>query len=209
MGVDWRGVYAIVDPACCGGRPVEEVADGLLAGGAAVLQLRVKDGIADRRLAALGHTLAERCRAAGKPFVVNDRPDIARIVGADGLHLGQDDLTVADARQIVGSMPIGVSTHDEAQVARAIADGADLIGFGPVFTTRTKERPDPVVGLETLRRACAASAVPVVAIGGITIENVAAVARAGAALVAAISALAAARDPEAATRRFREELDGW
>ena len=208
MGVDWRGVYAIVDPACCGGRPVSEVAEDLLRGGAAVLQLRVKEPLPDRELVGLARALAAQCRGARRPFVVNDRADIARIVGADGLHLGQDDVSVEEARRVVGSMPIGVSTHDEAQVERAIASGADLIGFGPVFATTTKERPDPVVGVEALRRVCAASPVPVVAIGGITLDNVAEVARAGAPLAAAISALAGAPEPEAATRRFAEEA-GW
>ena len=209
MAVDWRGVYAIVDPACCGGRSVEDVAAALLAGGAAVLQLRVKQPMPDRDLVALARALRDRCRSAGRPFVVNDRADVARVVGADGLHLGQDDIELEDARRIVGGIPIGVSTHDPTQAARAVSDGADLIGFGPVFSTRTKERPDPVVGVDALRRVCASSAVPVVAIGGITSDNVRAVAAAGAPLAAAISALTGAPDPEAATRRFAEELEGW
>jgi len=129
------------------------------------------------------------CTHAEVPFVVNDRADIARLVRADGLHLGQDDLSIEDARGVVGDMQIGVSTHTLEQAVRADAEGADLIAFGPVFQTKTKENPDPVVGLRALEQVCQAVSRPVVAIGGITPENASETRRAGARYVAVISAL--------------------
>ncbi len=208
MGIEWRGLYAIVDPAACGGRPVEEVADRILAGGCGALQLRVKEGLGDRDLLAMAREVRSRCSRAAVPFVMNDRADLARVVDADGLHLGQEDLSVADARRVVGAMPIGVSTHDEAQADRAVEAGADLIGFGPVFETTTKNDPDPVVGLEALSRVCARVRVPVVAIGGMDVERARGAARAGARLVAAVSAVCAAADPTAAARAMHRAAGG-
>ena len=116
------------------------------------------------------------CRAAGVPFCVNDRLDVALAVGADVVHLGQDDLPLADAQRVraVAGRPdllIGFSTHNLAQALAAAAGGADYIGFGPVFGTRSKLNPDPTVGLEALAEVCGAVAVPVVAIGGITLDG--------------------------------------
>lgn len=194
-----RGLYAIVDPERCLGRDPLEVADAILRAGCAMLQLRAK-GLPDRDRLALALAMGARARACGVPFVVNDRPDLALLAGADMLHLGQDDLPIAEARRIVGAMPIGRSTHDLAQAREAVAEGADLIGFGPVFTTRSKERPDPTVGTERLAEVVRAIMIPVVAIGGITAENAAAVRSTGAPLWAVISAIGEAYDPEAAAR---------
>jgi thiamine-phosphate pyrophosphorylase len=203
-----RGLYAIVDPAVAQGRDPERLAEAILRGGCAVLQLRMKTG-ADRDRLALARRLAARCRAAGVPFVVNDRPDLALLVGADGLHLGQDDLPVAEARRLVGpAVRIGASTHDEAQAMRAVEDGADVVAFGPVFATTSKERPDPVVGVERLASVCAASAAPVVAIGGITLERAPALVRAGVRWGAVIGALASADDPEPVARALHRALGG-
>jgi thiamine-phosphate pyrophosphorylase len=136
-------------------------------------------------------------------FVVNDHPALALRVGADGVHLGQDDMPIEAARALCGSrLAIGLSTHDLAQARDAATRGADLIGFGPVFATASKHNPDPVVGLDGVRAACAAVSIPVVAIGGITVANVADVARAGAAMAAAIGALCGAEHPEAAAARM-------
>jgi thiamine-phosphate pyrophosphorylase len=133
---------------------------------------------------------------------VNDRLDVALAVGADAVHLGQDDLPLADARRVAqGRLLIGVSTHDEAQVRAAVAGGADYLGFGPVYATGTKENPDPVQGTAGLARAVAAAGgVPIVAIGGITVERAAEVAAAGATAACAIAAVNGAKDPEAAGR---------
>lgn len=197
-----RGLYAIVDPEHVGGRDPLEVASAILRGGCAVLQLRAKR-LADRELLGLARAMRALCVKEGVPFVLNDRADLARLVEADGLHLGQDDLRVSEARLLVGSMPIGISTHDLAQAEAAVRDGADLIGFGPVFPTATKENPDPVVGLERLQALCRRSPVPVVAIGGIGLDTVAAVAAAGAHSAAIISAINQAPDIEAAARHVQ------
>lgn len=202
-----RGLYAIVDPERCGGREPLEVAEAILRGGCAVLQLRAKRA-SDRERLSLMRALRVRAHAHGVAFVVNDRPDLAVLADADGLHLGQDDLTIADARRIVGAMPIGRSTHDLAQARAAVAEGADLIGFGPVFPTTSKENPDPVVGLERLTDVVRAVDVPVVAIGGVSASNAELVRASGAALAACIAALGEAADPEQAARSLHRVLRG-
>lgn len=202
-----RGLYAIVDPAACGARDPERVAQAILAGGCARLQLRVKGG-SDAGWLALARKLRGRCATAGVPFIVNDRPDLALLVGADGLHLGQDDLPIAEARRIVGDLEIGRSTHDEVQARAAVAEGADLVAFGPVFATRSKEARDPTVGLERLASVCATSSRPVVAIGGLTLETAARVAGAGASFGAAIGAVCGAADPESAARALHHAFGG-
>jgi thiamine-phosphate pyrophosphorylase len=209
---DWvRGYYAIVDlPAPAGGAvdsraqllsQIEPRAEALLAARPCCLQLRAKSlGAAAMRDAALW--LKDRCRAAGVPFCVNDRLDVALAVGADAVHLGQDDLPLADARGIAaGRLLIGFSTHNPAQAAAAAAGGADYIGFGPIFNTRSKLRADPTVGVQGLRAVTTALSIPVVAIGGITLDTVASVAAAGAAAAAVIAAVNDAPDPTAAGRQ--------
>ncbi len=179
-------LYAIIDPAMSN-EPLF-LAGRALDAGCALLQLRAKH-LDDRAFVSLAIELRDACRRRGVGFVINDRADIAKIVGADGLHLGQDDLGVADARRVVGQMQIGVSTHDLGQAQRAERDGADLIAFGPVFATQSKKNPDPVVGLHTLAEVCRVVARPVVAIGGITPENAGETLEAGASYIAVISAL--------------------
>jgi len=131
---------------------------------------------------------------------VNDDLEVALAAGADAVHLGQDDMPLAEARRLAGpALRIGVSTHNLEQVAHAVAGGADYLGFGPVFPTGSKANPDPVVGLAGLAAAVAAAApVPVVAIGGITPERAAAVAAAGARAACAISAVNRDADVRAA-----------
>jgi thiamine-phosphate pyrophosphorylase len=179
-------LYAIIDLQVAQA-PIE-LAERALEEGCAWLQLRAKKSD-DRTWLETASALRERCTRADTPFVINDRADIARIVGADGLHLGQDDLRIEDARMVVGDMKIGVSTHDLDQALQANAEGADLIAFGPVFGTATKENPDPAVGLESLAAVCRSVQRPVVAIGGITPENAAETLHAGARYIAVISAL--------------------
>lgn len=193
------GLYAIVDPAACRERSPIDVARAILRGGCAVLQLRDKLS-GDRVVLETALAIGALCREAGVPFVVDDRVDVALACGADGVHLGQDDLPLTVARRLAPKLSIGVSTHGPAQLVRAGEEGADLVGFGPVFATRSKEQPDPVVGLDGLASAVRASRVPVVAIGGIDASNVALVRRTGASLFAVISAVCGADDPEAAAR---------
>jgi thiamine-phosphate pyrophosphorylase len=203
-----RGLYAIVDPDFCAGRDVMRVAEAILEGGCAVLQLRAKR-LQPEVLEALAIGLRDRCRSAGVPFVLNDFVEFARRIGADGLHLGQTDLPLPAARALVGSeMAIGLSTHGLAQAKRAMALGADLIGFGPVFATSTKKDPDPVVGLDGLREVCGTLPLPVVAIGGITLARASSVVQAGASMAAAISAVCGAPDPRGAARALHRMLGG-
>jgi thiamine-phosphate pyrophosphorylase len=193
------GFYAVLD------RDDPELAERLVAisgAGARVLQVRLKPA-GTREIHAAAVMAREITRRHGALLVVNDRLDLAIAVGADGVHLGQGDLPLADARRLCeragASLFIGVSTHDDDQVRAAVAAGADYLGFGPVYPTRTKQNPDPVQGIRGLTRAVAvAGAVPVVAIGGIGPDNVAAVARAGAAAACAIAAVNTAADVAAA-----------
>jgi thiamine-phosphate pyrophosphorylase len=192
------GLYAIVDPEHTGGRDPVGVARAVLRGGCALLQLRAK-GLRDRELLELARAVRQECAGAGVPFIVNDRADVALLAGADGVHLGQDDLPVVAAQRLLGpDALLGISTHDVGQATEAFRLPVDLIAYGPVFATRTKERPDPIVGLTALAAVTQASPVPVVAIGGITEATAAEVYQAGATWVAAISALGEAPDPEAA-----------
>ncbi len=198
-----RGLYGMVDVGR-GAPPAGRLARALLDGGATVLQLRMKGASAADMLAVVDE-LRPLARARGAALIVNDRLDVALAGGADGVHLGQDDLPLAAARAVIAAAGragflVGVSTHDEAQAAAAAAGGADYLGFGPVFATATKANPDPVVGVDRLAAVCRAVAVPVVAIGGITVERAAEVARAGAAAAALIAAVNRAPDPVAAAR---------
>jgi thiamine-phosphate pyrophosphorylase len=178
-----RGFYAVLD------RDDPAWADLLLAARPCALQIRMKSASASEVLAA-ARRVRDAVHRAGALLIINDRVDLALVSGADGVHLGQTDLPLAAARQIAPGLLIGVSTHDEDQVRAAVAAGADYLGYGPVFPTRTKDNPDPVQGIQALARACAlANLTPVVAIGGIAPANVTAVAAAGAAAACAISAV--------------------
>jgi thiamine-phosphate pyrophosphorylase len=189
-----RGFYAIVDPERCAGRDPDRIAHAILDGGCAALQLRAKK-LGDAALLALARRISSRCRVAKVPFFINDRPDIALLAGATGIHLGQQDLPLSEVRRVAPTVQLGLSTHDLAQARRAVEQGADLIGFGPIYETSTKDNPDPVVGLDRLEEVCHSVSVPVIAIGGIDAERAADVARTGAAMAAAISAVCGADDP--------------
>ncbi|MCC7386731.1 MAG: thiamine phosphate synthase [Deltaproteobacteria bacterium] len=197
------GIYPIVDvgPRLPAGQ-APALLTAFLAGGARLIQLRAKT-LGARALLGLARPMVVACHAAGARLIVNDRPDVALLAGADGVHLGQDDLPATEVRRWLPSeMMIGVSCHDRGQLERALAEGvATYYAHGPVYATRSKERPDPVVGLDGLAEACRiAGARPVVAIGGIHVEQLAAVRQAGAAAAAMISDLIEAQDPEARVR---------
>jgi thiamine-phosphate pyrophosphorylase len=210
-----RGYYAIVDlaPAALGDlAALGATAMSRLAAGPCCLQLRAK-GANGAATYAAALRLRDLCRAAGVPFCVNDRLDVALAVGADVVHLGQDDLPLAEARRVralakAERMLIGISTHNQAQALAAAEGGADYIGFGPVFPTGSKANPDPTVGLTALAEVCRAVTVPVVAIGGIGLAAVSAVARAGAAAAAVIAAMDRAADPAAAGREVAAAFRG-
>jgi thiamine-phosphate pyrophosphorylase len=187
-------LYAIIDPAQAGGRGAPEVAETLLAAGVRLIQLRDKQA-SSRDLfeqARLVSACVRRCKGI---FIVNDRADVARAADADGVHVGQEDLPVELARQILGTEKwVGYSTHVLAQVVEADRSSADYIAFGPIFPTAGKARPDPIVGLEGLREARKLTGKPLVAIGGITVQNACQVIEAGADSVAVIGGLFTAPD---------------
>lgn len=202
-----RGLYAILDPAISGGRSLVELAEAVLSGGCAVLQLRAKQ-LSDRESVELARALKARCVSHRVPFVMNDRVDLARIVDADGVHLGQDDLPIDVVRPLLGDMWIGISTHTLTQAIAAEKAGAAMIGFGPVFPTTSKENPDPTVGVTRLREVAGSVNIPVAAIGGVTSGNVHDVATSGAAYAAVISALSTADSPEATARELHRAMRG-
>jgi thiamine-phosphate pyrophosphorylase len=207
MGFVIPRLYAIIDPAQAGGRSSLEVAAALLGAGVRLIQLRDKHA-STRQLYETSLQMAECVWGSKGVFIVNDRADVARAVNADGVHVGQDDLPVESARSILEPGKwVGFSTHVMAQVAEADRSSADYIAFGPVFATRSKEDPDPVVGLEGLREARKATRKPLVAIGGITVENARRAIEAGADSVAVIRDLLAAPDVGARAEKFLRVLE--
>jgi thiamine-phosphate diphosphorylase len=203
-----RGLHVLADddPRWPTG-PLEQ-AEAACAGGAAVVQLRCKRGT-DREALRLGEAIRARTRAAGLLFVVNDRFDLALALGADGVHLGQDDLPPARIPAAAAArLLVGRSTHDLDELLRAAREPVDYLALGPVFGTTSKETPHAPRGLELAREAARRAApLPLVAIGGIDAGGAAALAEAGAAGVAVISAVAAAADPVAAVRALRAAFE--
>jgi thiamine-phosphate pyrophosphorylase len=185
---------------------VGAVVSEAVRGGARIVQLRAK-AVSDRALLALAREAGAAARDLGALFLVNDRPDLAALAAADGVHLGQDDLPPRDARRALpaGTL-LGFSTHDASQVEAAAAEPVDYLAIGPVFATRTKTDTAPVVGLPGVRAARARTCLPLVAIGGITADNARSVIEAGADGVAVLSALLAGGDVAAAVRRLRAAI---
>lgn len=200
-------LYAVTDRRLSGLSHAAQVAR-LCEGGARLVQLREKH-LTPREFYADAAEALRVARAFGARLIVNDRADLALALGADGVHLGQDDMPPAAARSVLGARSlVGFSTHSVAQAAEAARLPVDYVAIGPVFDTSSKENPDPVVGLEGVRRVRAAvgGAVRLVAIGGVTRENAPSVLAAGADSVAVIGALVNTRDPAEITRRTREFL---
>lgn len=202
-------LYAIADAELLTARSLsldEFVAD-LLTAGVRLVQYRNKQGSA-RQIVQDAARLRNLFSGTSARFILNDRADLARLTHCDGVHVGQDDLAVEDARSIVGPESwIGVSTHTIEQVVEADKTSCDYIAFGPIFSTASKHRPDPVVGLDGLRSARAMTRKPLVAIGGITRENCRAVIDAGADSVAVISGLLPANgQSNAIAREIAEEF---
>lgn len=199
-------LYPIVDTDVCAARGLDPgaVARAYLTAGARVLQLRHK-GASSAGFLALADDLVRQARDCGAAIIVNDRPDIALLSGAAGVHVGQDDLSVADVRRVLGGQPVvGVSTHDEAQVDAALATTATYVAVGPIFGTATKDTGYPPRGLALIQYA-AGRGKPVVAIGGITLENARHAIDAGATGLAVITGLLNG-DPQALARAFIERL---
>lgn len=194
-------LYVILDAGLMSG-PAEETAQQLIEAGVRALQYRGK-GRSARETLEVSCRLARIAEAGGAAFFVNDRPDIAYLSGAAGVHVGQTDLGVEEARALVGAERwIGVSTHNEAQFRAAMETSADYVAVGPVFATKSKENPDPVVGTELIRRVRGLTTKPIVAIGGITLERAREAVEAGADSVAVIRDILRAENPGARAGEF-------
>jgi thiamine-phosphate pyrophosphorylase len=184
-----------------------ELARRALRGGASVVQFRQKSSPIRAKLRA-ARAVADACADAGRPLVINDHLDVAQAVGAAGVHLGQGDFPVAAARRVLGpDALIGTTATTPDQARAATDDGADYVGFGPVFSTDSKADPASVKGVDGLRAACRAAGAPVVAIAGMTPERVRPCLDAGAHGVAVLSGVACAEEPARAARRYRTALD--
>ena len=191
--LELSALYAILDPDQIVGCPADLVLHEVLKAGIQWLQLRVKS-LAPAEFFALAQSTRTQTRAHGCKLIINDRVDIALGCDADGVHLGQEDLPLAAARKLIGNKIIGISTHDRAQAREAEQGGADYIGFGPMFGTATKNTGYAARGVEMLREIRAGVRLPIVAIGGITEQNVRQVWRAGANSAAIISSILRADD---------------
>ena len=198
------GLYCLTGSEFSRGRSNRDVVQMMLTAGAKVIQYREKEMFAgDKYRECL--EIREMTRQAGVCFIVNDDIDIAMLVAADGVHIGQDDLPLQQVRQLVGErMLIGLSTHSRQQALDAVQSGADYIGAGPVFATATKTNAATAIGLDGLQEIAAAVNVPVVAIGGIREGNVAEVLHRGADCVAIISDIVGADDVAAKVRNIQK-----
>jgi thiamine-phosphate pyrophosphorylase len=201
-------LYGILDLGYVAEADAEKITRGLLAGGADLLQLRAK-GKDLALIESVANRLLPICREAGIPFILNDFPELAKKIDADGVHIGQDDGPLADAREVVGpGKIIGRSTHSLEQARAALAEGFDYIGFGPLFPTPTK-LGRPAIGLEAVAtmETEVGSKIPAFCIGGINVETLPEVLSAGARRVVIVSALLQAPDVAAATTAVKDTLE--
>lgn len=191
-------LYLVTDRRLAAGRSLPALVEAAVAGGVTVVQLREKS-CSTREFVALAREIQALLRGTGVPLIINDRVDVALAAGADGLHLGQKDMAIADARRLVGSrMIIGISVESLDDAIRAEGEGADYLGISPVFATATKIDTAPPLGLDGVRAIRAAVGLPLVGIGGIDAGNVASLIEAGADGGAVVSAIVAAPDPRQA-----------
>jgi thiamine-phosphate pyrophosphorylase len=191
-------LYGILDTGYVSPRRMADMARSLIAGGIDILQLRAKRDTPDAILS-MARGIATLCREAGIPFIINDYPSLVREVGADGAHVGQDDMSVQEARQLAGpGALIGKSTHSLEQALATAAESPDYIGFGPLFATPTKPDYQPI-GMAEISEVHARVSLPVFCIGGIKESNLNEVIHAGAFRVVIVSDLLKADDPSART----------
>lgn len=205
-GLKLAPFYPVLDTALCARAeiPVVEACEAVLEGGARLLQLRHKQHFS-RRMFADAQNIAKMCATAGAQFVINDRADIAALLNA-ALHLGQDDPRPRDVRKFLPhQLGIGFSTHNEKQLREAAGEPADYLAIGPIFQTKSKENPDPVVGLKDLEKFCRMATKPLVAIGGITRESALRTKQAGVDSVAVIGDLLPEERNKLALRKRTEE----
>lgn len=178
-----------------------------IAGGADTIQYREKSG-ATREMIETAGQMRRFCADSGVTFIVNDRLDVAIASDADGVHLGQDDFPIPLARKLLGNRIIGGSAATLDEARKCLEEGADYIGFGPVYPTTSKANASPVTGIELMKEVVVAIPLPIIAIGGITAENTSEVVRVGAHGIAVISAICCQEDPEDATRALQHAVSG-
>lgn len=208
------GLYLVTSGAVSRGRSTSEILRLALAGGVKLVQLREKD-LPTREFVGLAREVRRLTSEAGALLIINDRIDIAMCVGADGVHLGQDDFPVGDARSLAPDMVIGASSHSVVEARRACADGASYVNIGPLFPTSTKEWRGEFLGWEGLGEIAGAVTVPFTVMGGIKQEHIPRLVAAGARTIAVVTAVTAADDPAHAAaellrsiRKARAETGG-
>ena len=192
------GLYLVTSQPLSAGRSTLDIVRAALAGGVRLIQLREKEMPA-REYVTLAQRVREMTAQAGCLLIINDRVDVALAVGADGVHLGQDDFPVPAARRLGPDLIIGASTHTVEEAARAQAEGASYINIGPIYPTGTKVWEGEFLGLEGLRTIAAATHVPFTVMGGIKASHIPGLMAAGARIIALVTAVTAAPDPQAAT----------
>mgnify|MGYP003963439463 FL=1 len=186
-------------------KSVKETARLVIDGGADAVQLREKT-ISDSKFISLAREVRDITTKRGSLLIINDRVHVVRKVNADGIHLGQQDMSALEARNIIGDEKIiGVSTHSITQARQAQKDGADYIAIGPIYPTSTKGH-EPSVGIEIIHEISEAVSIPIIAIGAITLENLDGVLKAGASRIAVCSAIIGSKDIYSSTRQFKEKL---
>ena len=185
-----------------------ELTELAIAGGADTVQFRQKQGTT-RELIAMAQSMQTICKQYNVPLIVNDRADVALAIGAIGAHFGRDDMPISIGRRILPiETIIGASARTEKKILEAITEGADYIGFGPIYGTTSKPDAEMAKGLDRLRRMCDIAACPVIAIGGISVETAGEVIKAGAHGIAVISAVCAHPEPTVATQALLNEILG-
>jgi thiamine-phosphate pyrophosphorylase len=199
------GIYLVTSQSLSAGRTTVQILEAALSAGIRLVQIREKD-LSSRDLTALARRAREMTAAAGALLIVNDRLDVALAVGADGVHLGQEDLPVADARRIAPDLVIGASSHSVEEALRAEAAGASYVNIGPLFPTRTKAHEGGCLGLAGLREIAPRLRVPFTVMGGIRKEHIPDLAAAGARTIAVVTAITAAADPRGAAEELLETL---
>lgn len=201
-------LYGILDLGYVEIRDCEKMAEAMIAGGVDLIQLRAKE-LASAQIAEIAAGLHRLTADRGVPLIINDHPEVARVISAEGAHLGQDDMPIAEAREVAGAdCMVGKSTHSVDQAIRAFYEGADYIGFGPIFATPTK--PDyPPVGLDEIQKVHDAVRIPIFCIGGIKLDNLPRVLAAGARRVVIVSGLLQAHDAAEYARSAKKTLGAY
>ncbi len=198
-------LYAVITAALCNERPALDILDACLAAGVGVVQYREKD-LSGKELFEQAQAFRERCRQADALLIIDDRLDVALAVEADGVHLGQEDLPLAAARQLAPELILGASSHNIEEALEAQAAGASYVNIGPIFATQTKSLSHGPLGPEAIEHIAPHLHVPITCMGGIKAHNIAEVTRRGIRHVAVVTAVTAAADPEAAARSLRHAM---